>query len=272
MSSNPSKRKIATQDLKETLKRYVESPAKVNIVLSLISDLTENPQKVYSKPEALRSTGILIEVLQGRLFEFTPKIQQIILSSLSQDDPEFHDPLKEVVGKLAKYVLGRVDPRDGSKEAKSILKSLWRICRGSGKYTQIGAAMCISEIIQTSKRDILRDHVERVASKVVRLLRKQECKARFELLKCLMSLIVSVEDSSGQLKGIADIILPTVVEHIESRDWNVKKLSFTILHLLAESAGDAIAQYKRLLMEAVSQCRHDKVNYIDTCVFFFENG
>lgn len=231
-------------------------------MLSLISDLTENSQKAYSKPEAIKVLGMLAEIFQGHLIEFTPGILQLILSNLSQDNPELHDSLKDVVGKLVKYVLGRVDPKEGAKELKNTLKNLWRICRGASKSTQIGAAMCISEIIQSSKKEILKDHVELVASKVTRLLKKPECRAKFELLKCLMSLVVSVDDSLSQLKTIADIILPCIVENIESRDWNVKKLCFTIITLLSENARDAIAPYKRLLMEAVAQCKHDKVIFV----------
>ena len=257
--SDPSTRKKANEEFKELLKYRADSSIRINLALSLISKALDSSQKGYSKPELIRSLGTLTEVFQEKLIDFVPRIQYISLNCLTEDDLNLHDPLRELFGKLTKYTLSKASKQDGARETKILLKNLWEMCGGTSKYTQIGAALCMSKVLQGIHGEIISDLVERVALKLVDLLRRPECKATLQLLECIMNLLVSIDENAAQLENAGRIVLNSIVENLSNTEWNVRKLALEILYLLTALNREGLEPFKKKLLEIVSECKFDKV-------------
>ena len=228
--------------------------------MGLISKIIEAPQKGYSKPEIIRSLGIFCEIFEDKLIDFLPKIIQILLECLQEEDLELHEPIRDSFGKIAKHILSNIPLPEAGKETHVLLRNLWNLCGDASRHTQIGSALCISKILQGVRGEILHDSVERISLKLTELLEKPECKATLQLLECIMSLLVSVDDNASQLENSAKIVLPSVVQNISNSEWNVRKLALEIIYLLTALAGETLEVYRDDLIEIVEQSRYDKVS------------
>ena len=226
----------------------------------MISKIIEAPQKGYSKPEIIRSLGIFCEIFEDKLLDFLPKIIQILSECLQEEDLELHEPIRDSFGKIAKHILCNLPLPEAARETFTLLRNLWSVCGDGSRHTQIGSALCISKILQGVNGEILHDSVEKISVRLTELIENPACKATLQILECIMSLLVSVDDNASQLENSARIVLPTVVQNISNSEWNVRKLALEIVYLLTALAGEILETFRDDLLEIVEQCRYDKVN------------
>ena len=126
---------------------------RLSLVISLISEQNDH-QKITTKRELLRIFIIIAEIFESNLIEFLPKIVSIMCKRLKEGD--INQIVSEALSGVIEHCLKNLDSQEALKPLSFTLKSLLNLFNSnSKKNTQIGCAMTISKIIQTSPVDCL---------------------------------------------------------------------------------------------------------------------
>ena len=116
-------------------------------------------------------------------------------------------------------------------------------------------------MIQCSPVDCLYILADELMEKLVDLLRTPGCKAHLQLLECILSLILGIEDNPNKLKENSKAIFSVIIDNLANADWNVRKIAVEIVYTLSVLIKEVIALRKHELLTALNHCRFDKVNH-----------
>ena len=141
----------------------------------------------------------------------------------------------------------------------TIFKNLIGLLRKSGKYTQIGAAMCITKIVQTSPVECIFEVSEDIMTRLIEILKESGCKARLQIMEALLSITLATEDNPERLKQNCELLLPVAIEGLENPDWNYRKLSIEIIYTFNSIATELVNSRKADFLETLNELRFDKV-------------
>ena len=207
----------------------------------------------------MKVIGIMAEVFEEKLANFIPKILQILSKKLKENDPQMHDTLSASIGNLISFTVRNLELEPGFKSLQSVFGMLFQLCSKGSRYAQIGSAMCVTKVIQSSPFEFLYTMVDEIAARVIELLRQHTCKAHIQLFECLLSLIVAFEGNGEKLHVSAKNLLPIAIDNLTNGDWNVRKIAVELIYTLSVIAPETIRPYKHELLEVLGHCKFDKV-------------
>jgi hypothetical protein len=244
--------------LRDLFTNHVRDPARISLALKLISETNEH-QSSTMKKEFIKVIIILAEVFEEKLVEFLPKILSIILKRIKEDDPQLNSACTETMGTLISTCLKGLPTQYLTEQLAAIFKNFLRILPKSGKYSQIGAAMCITKIVQTSPVECILKIGEEILQKLIEIMGSSACKARLQIMEAFLSIILATEDQTEKLQKNCELFLPIVVEGFENSDWNIRKLSIEIIYTFSDLVPELIISQKTVIVEALNKLRFDKV-------------
>jgi len=260
--SETATKKTGLDEIRDLLINHVQDADRINLVLTLLSE-TGDHQKATGKRESMKVIGLMAEVFEDRLAVYLPKILNIMSKKLKENDPQIHDTLSASLGNLVNFTLRNLDMDTAYKNLESIFQMLFQLCSKGNRYTQIGAAMCVTKTIQSCSFEFLYLMVDDISSRIIEVLRQHTCKAHIQLFECLLSLILVFEGNSDKLHQSAKNILPVAIDNLTNGDWNVRKIAVEVIYTLSVIIPEAIIPYKHEILEVLGHCRFDKVLLLD---------
>ncbi|KAJ7525089.1 hypothetical protein O6H91_17G035900 [Diphasiastrum complanatum] len=261
--------KLADRDTQqiavEDLERIAESlsPEGIALCLGCLYD-TNSEQKSIARRECIRLFGTLALLHGYLLAPYLPKIISCIIRRLKDPDTIVRDACVDAVGSIA---LNVICPEDEEWSAEDdcemsfpsvfevFFKPLVEALNEQNKCVQIGAAMCLARLIESSSHP-MSSSTQRLYPRIVKLLKSSSFLAKAALL--------SVVGSLTQAKnGEADQFLASMVPHLqaslESSDWAIRKAAVDTLARVASERGSAFSLFRSSALGALESCRFDKV-------------
>lgn len=233
------------------------------LVIGCLSESNEH-QKSSTKKELIKVLAVMAEVFEDKLLELFPKVIQLIAKRIKEGDPQLNTPSAETMGAIVSYCLKGLSVDEYCNCLRSALKIFFAIFSKNVKQAQIGAAMCISKIIQTSLVEPLTEIIDQVMLKLLEVMKWSTCSAHLQLLEAILSLILAMEDNIEKLQQNAKILLPIVVDNMTNPDWNVRKIAIEIIYTIAILSPDVLSTHRTDLVELLNQLRFDKVNFFSS--------
>jgi hypothetical protein len=257
-SRDISTSRTGTEEIRELLMNQVQDSERISLVLNLISEHNEH-QKPNSKKETLKIIGILAEVFEEKIVEFIPKILGLATKRIKENDSQVHGSLSDSIGSVIGFGLRNLDLDQAYKHISNALKSFYQLLSTGSKFTQIGAAMCVAKIIQSSPVECLYYLIDEITFKLIEILRLPSCKSHLQLFECILSLILAVEDNVEKLGENSKVLLPVVIDNMAHSDWNVRKIAVEVVYTLSVLVSDVLAPFKHEILQTLNECRFDKV-------------
>jgi hypothetical protein len=185
----------------EELERIAEglSPEGISLCLSCLYE-TDLQQKSTVRKECVKMFGTLASLHEELLSPHLPKIVNNIVKRLRDPDSSIRDACAEAMGTLA----AKVSPLSSSSSSSSggaeangnaftgalgvFAKPLFDVLNEQSRGVQVGAAMCLSEVIDNMK-DPSPGALQRLCPRVIKLLNSSTFTAKAALLSVLASIV-----------------------------------------------------------------------------------
>jgi hypothetical protein len=181
----------------EELERIAESlsPEGISLCLSCLYE-TDLQQKSTVRKECVKMFGTLASLHEELLSPHLPKIVNNIVKRLRDPDSSIRDACAEAMGTLAAKV-SPLSSSNGGAEANGnaftgalgvFAKPLFDVLNEQSRGVQVGAAMCLSEVIDNMK-DPSPGALQRLCPRVIKLLNSSTFTAKAALLSVLASIV-----------------------------------------------------------------------------------
>lgn len=256
MNRDHSTQKTAFDEIRELIKD--QDPERISILLNCLSESNDRG-KDSAKRESIRVIGLMSEVLGSNLIEYLPRILGLISKRLQENDNQINTASAEAMGAAVKNCLADQTPEQSNKVLSNMLRSFFGMFSGKTKLAQVGAAMCISKIIQMSPVECLNALIDETMGKLVDLLKWSACKAHLQIFEAALSLLLAVEENKEKVLKNGAVLLPVVEENLENPDWTVRKIAVETIYSLAILAPEVLEHRKKRLIETLDALKSDKV-------------
>ena len=124
------------------------------------------------------------------------------------------------------------------------------------KSNQICGSLCLTKLVENCPIVLQSKYMKFIWENIMSFIDKNEFHAKYELLNCLISLILGAEI---QFKPHAVVTLFKVMEFLTDNDWLKRKLALNVIYTIAFYCKDEIASMKTHLMSFLKLLKSDKV-------------
>ena len=231
---------------------------RITLTLNCLSESNDH-QKSTAKKETVRVMGVMAEVLEDRLIDFLPRMIGLITKRLKDNDMQINVACSETMATIIGATMRGQTIDQAYKHLSTIFRTFFGMFAGKTKEAQIGAAMCIAKVIQTSPVECLYYMIDEIMFKLVELLRWPACKAQLQVLEAILSLLLAVEENTEKLRKNGVVLLPAVEENLNNPDWTVRKIAIEVIYTLSVLVPEVLSANKGNLMESLNTLRFDKV-------------
>eukprot|EP01017_Pseudomicrothorax_dubius_P020754 TRINITY_DN2252_c0_g1_i2.p1 TRINITY_DN2252_c0_g1~~TRINITY_DN2252_c0_g1_i2.p1 ORF type:complete len:923 (+),score=217.52 TRINITY_DN2252_c0_g1_i2:60-2828(+) len=251
--------KTGLDELREQIANNGSDPERINYVFSVISEHQDH-QKATARREYIRVLGVIAEVLESRVVEVLPRILAIIARKLKDNDNIIHSALSDAIGEVVQAGLSGVRAHDAVGVIESTLNTFFGLLySGAPRFTQIGAAMCITRVLQSSPLEPLHFLLGSIVTRLLDLIKSPAVKATAQLFESLLSLLLGVET---KFVDFVPLTLPPVVEALNHFEWTTRKLAIDIIYTLAVLLPTSLHPHKSALSSVLANARSDKVKHV----------
>lgn len=215
--------------------------------------------KLSTKREYIRVFSIISEIYKSQIFDYFPKMCYILAKRLKESDGQLNSIISEAMGNMINNIFKNIEPYEAIKPLMAIIFNFFENFGHDQKFVQIGTAMCISKIIQSSPVECLIAISNRILLKILESLNSPVCKAQSQLLESLLSLILGIED---KFRELLPLCIPTLNECLTKEDYNVRKLANDVIYTLGVLLPNFLKKFKKDLEINLTKCRFDKVKIV----------
>ena len=257
--SSTSTLKTGLDEIRELLINHMKDNERLMIVLNSLSEIHQQHQKPSTRKEYIRVYGLIAEIYEDKILEIFPKIVMNLNKRLKEGDNQLNQAISETMGQLIEHVFKHIDPNEALKPLSSAIFLFFENFLHDQRNTQIGSAMCISRIIQTSPVNCLEFLMPKIVVKLKEAFVSGYCKSQTQLLESLLSLILGVEE---KFQDHLQEVLPTILDSMLNSDWTVRKISNDIIYTLCVLIPDGIINHKEQIIKHLNGCRFDKIKHV----------
>ena len=257
--SNNSTLKTGLDEIRELLINHMKDNERLMIVLNSLSEIHQLHQKPSTRKEYIKVYGLIAEIYEDKILEIFPKIIMSLNKRLKEGDNQLNQAISETMGQLIEHIFKHVDPQEALKPLSSAIFLFFENFSHDQKNTQIGSAMCVSRIIQTSPVNCLEFLMAKIVNKIRDAFLSGYCKSQTQLLESLLSLILGVEE---KFQEHLDDTLPMVLDSMLNTDWNVRKIANDIIYTLCVLIPDGVVRHKEDIIKQLNNCRFDKIKHV----------
>ncbi|XP_031503787.1 TORTIFOLIA1-like protein 2 [Nymphaea colorata] len=256
--------KIADKDTyqigKDDLEKIAESLTVDGIgpFISIIVD-TDSEQKSAVRKECIRIMSLLARIHGEQLGPYIGKMVNSIVRRLKDSDSIVRDACVETVGVLASVMMQSQSVGNCPKESGAtfvvFVRPLFEALGEQNKQIQSGSALCLAAVINNST-DPPVAILQRLLTRVIKLLRNQHFLAKPALLELAASLIQGGGASTAHILSTA---LTAIQESLKDSEWSTRKAASVALAHIAINCGPSLISFKASCIASLESCQFDKV-------------
>ena len=126
----------------------------------------------------------------------------------------------------------------------------------SSKCNQICGSLCLTKLVENCPIVLQSKYMKHIWESIMMFIDKKEYNAKYELLNCLISLILGAE---GKFRPHAVVTLFKVIEFLTDNDWLKRKLSLNVVYTIVFYCKEEIASMITHLVSFLKLLQEDKV-------------
>ncbi|KAI3898465.1 hypothetical protein MKW92_034375 [Papaver armeniacum] len=211
---------------------------------------TDSSEKTPVRKQCVKILGFLSENHGDSLNPFVNKMVLNIIKRLRDSDTAVRLACIDSVALMVNQI--------ENVPFTSFTKPLMEAIQFEQDYNiQIGAAVCLSSVIESSNNPEL-VQLRRVLPKLIKLLKSDSFKAK----PALITLIGSIIGVGGIVSNVLENLIPCLIEFLSNEDWNTRKAAAETFAKLGVKEKDILVEFKSPCLNAFESRRFDKVKVV----------
>jgi len=254
-------------------KLIIKNLSKKTLIFSIINNLEEKimemPLSDISKYLNLLSVFFehnLYNISIGIYSYYLNPILSIIQSLIIDKNIEFLPNIPEIFVKIIQNLIPddiNAKNKRLNNDEKKIYEILQNFCffniKIDKELNQVIGGQCLTKLIENCSFLLKDEYIKIITENIITELSNENFNAKYELLNCLISLILGVEKL---FNPYATIVFNNILDFLANEDWKQRKLALNIIYTLSLYCKDEIMPLKEHLLIILDVLKRDKIKEI----------
>ena len=266
---NQSTRQVGYELFKSLISKHIQSQQEMNYIIQQLSE--------YVSSLGSKQKDIAIKLLSLLFYNNNPNsksmyyiyispilsiLQTVIKDTFSSLFPSIANCYAEIV----QYTM-RTDLESSlntmDMEEKKSYEILQGFCIYNMKYEEkankICGSLCLTKLVENCPIVSQSNYLKFIWENIINFIDKKNFCAKYELLNCLISLILGAETL---FKPYANVTLFKVMEFLTDNDWLKRKLALNVIYTIAFYCKEEIIPLKSHILSFLKLLKTDKVKEV----------
>ena len=240
--------------------------------LKLLSLIFYNPNQQGQEDENKNSRSL---INKNAYYEYLSPILNVIQLLINEEDSELFPSISNIYAEIVQNTL----PSDisastrklniGEKKAYEILQGF---CIYNMKYddnsNRIVGSLCLTKLVENCPIVLQNQYTKFIWDNINSFIDKKSFNAKYELLNCLISLILGTENL---FCPYANVTLYKVLDFLTDNDWLKRKLALNVIYTLIFYCKEEIMPLKEHIINFLRVLKTDKVKEVrEVCLLILK--
>ena len=251
----------------------IKNLSKKTLIFSIINNLEEKIMEMplSDTPKHLNLLSVFFEhnlynISIGIYSYYLNPILSIIQSLIIDKNIEFLPNIPEIFVKIIQnLILDDINAKNKrlNNDEKKIYEILQNFCffniKIDKELNQVIGGQCLTKLIENCSFLLKDEYIKIITENIITELSNENFNAKYELLNCLISLILGVEKL---FNPYATIVFNNILDFLANEDWKQRKLALNIIYTLSLYCKDEIMPLKEHLLIILDVLKRDKIKEI----------
>ena len=278
--SKPSTREVAYELYKKLILKNIYYPPQSNYIIQQLTDFI-SPLTPKEKEPTLKLLSLFFyneeenynskEIYYQYLSPILSLLQSLIKESNSSIFPLISNTYSEIVQFFMPTNIesSNTELEINEKRAYEILQGF---CIYNMKYddksNRICGSLCLTKLVENCPIVLQIQYLKYIWENIITFIDKKNFNAKYELLNCLISLILGSENLFSQF---ANVTLYKVLDFLTDNDWLKRKLALNVIYTLIFYCKEEILPLKEHIINFLKVLKTDKVKEVrEVCLLILQ--
>lgn len=249
---DPDTLSLAERELKTLIVNEIDDGDKLATMIGCIGDHSEHsPGDRRGKQTHLCLFIAIAETFQHQILEYLPKIFAVLNRKIREGDLDASESVSESYGGVFEFAFKGTEREEALSTFRDSVKPLLDFLEKGSRNSQSIAATSLTKVVQNCQIFLLEAEFDWVFGQLLRTLQGSNCRAPFNLLEAVLSLLLSQKERVSQ---IARGLSAELSRLLSDEDWRVRKicldLFYSMLVIDANCMNDFPSHFQELLLSS----------------------
>ena len=243
------------------------------LLYALINNIQEKLSKLSKaeKPPYLNLLSLFFfnqsqpELLKQYYLYLSP-ILSILQSVIIESNNDLVSHISETFGEIVQYLMPNdisASDKELDSEEKESYEALQSFCIINIKIEQdinrIIGSLCLTKLVENCPFVLKKNYMKYILDNIIENISKDNFNAKYELLNCLISLILGAE---SLFCPFANMTLYKVLDFLTDKDWLKRKLSLNVIYTMIFYCKEEIIPLKEHIINFLNVLKNDKIKEV----------
>lgn len=243
------------------------------LLYSLINNIQEKLSKLSTieKPPYLNLLSLFFsnqsqsESIKLYYLYLSP-ILSILQSLIIEANGDIVSQISETFGEIVQYLMPNdisASDKDLDAEEKESYEALQSFCIINIKLEQdinrVIGSLCLTKLVENCPFVLKKNYMKYILENIMDNISKNNFNAKYELLNCLISLILGAE---SLFCPYANMTLYKVLDFLTDKDWLKRKLALNVIYTMIFYCKDEIFPLKEHIINFLNVLKNDKIKEV----------
>ena len=267
---NPSTYQIGIELFKRLIYQNISTESTIHFILtSITTSLTSSSLPTSSKEPFLKLLPHIFyntfktPSQKSLYYPFISSTLTLLQSLITDTNISLFTLLSNIFADITSYTMItdiELAQNTLNNEERKQYETLQGFClyniKESSKCNQICGSLCLTKLVENCPIVLHSKYMKHIWESIMMFIDKKEYNAKYELLNCLISLILGAE---GKFRPHAVVTLFKVIEFLTDNDWLKRKLSLNVVYTIVFYCKEEIASMITHLVSFLKLLQEDKV-------------
>ena len=189
-------------------------------------------------------------------------LQSLIVDSNSEIFSQISDTFAEIVQYLMPNDISASD-KDLDPEEKESYETLQSFCilniKIEQKLNRVIGSLCLTKLVENCPFVLKNQYLKYILENIIENVSKENFNAKYELLNCLISLILGAE---SLFCPFANMTLYKILDFLTDKDWLKRKLALNVIYTMIFYCKDEILPLKEHIINFLNVLKNDKIKEV----------
>ena len=243
------------------------------LLYSLINNIQEKLSKLYRTEKTPYLTLLSLfffnqsqPQLLKQYYLYLSPILSILQSLIVDANNELVNHISQTFGEIVQYLMPNdisASDKELDLEEKESYEALQSFCIINIKIDQdinrIIGSLCLTKLVENCPFVLKKNYLKYILDNIIENISKDNYNAKYELLNCLISLILGAE---SLFCPFANMILYKVLDFLTDKDWLKRKLALNVIYTMIFYCKEEIIPLKEHIINFLNVLKNDKIKEV----------
>lgn len=253
---DPDTLSLAERELKTLIVNEIDDGDKLATMINCIGDHSESSSADRRGKQTHLCLFIAIaETFQHQILEYLPKIFSVLNRRIREGDLDASESVSESYGGVFEFAFKGTEREEALSTFRDSVKPLLDFIEKGSRNSQSMAATSLTKVVQNCQIFLLEAEFDWVFGQLLRTLQGANCRATFNLLEAVLSLLLSQKERVSQ---VARALAAELSRLIGDEDWRVRKICFDLFYSMLVIDGGSLSDFPSNFQEVLLSSKGDK--------------